>query len=208
VCDASERMGHIIDGLLMLSQSTQSSLQWDEVDLSELVNEKVRWLRNLEPNRTVVIEIQKNCITHGDVQLLHQVIDNLLSNAWKYSHKNPQAQIEFGQQETERNPNTYFVRDNGAGFDAENASDLFKPFRRFHTASDFEGTGIGLATVSRIVKRHGGEIWVNSEAGKGAIFYFTLSQADDHALDPNTLDPNTLTSNANNQDGENQSKYS
>ncbi len=207
VCDASERMGHIIDGLLMLSQSTQSSLQWDEVDLSELVNEKVRWLRNLEPNRIVVINIQENCITHGDVQLLHQVIDNLLSNAWKYSHKNPQAQIEFGQQKTERNPNTYFVRDNGAGFDAANAGDLFKPFRRFHTASEFEGTGIGLATVSRIIKRHGGEIWVKSEAGKGATFYFTLSQADDNALDPNTLALNTLTSNANHRDGENQSKH-
>ena len=185
VCDASERMGHIIDGLLMLSQSTQSALQWDEVDLSALVNEKVQWLRNLEPNRTVVTEVQSRCITHGDVQLLHQVIDNLLSNAWKYSHKNPQAHIEFGQQKTERNPNTFFVRDNGAGFDAANAGDLFKPFRRFHTASEFEGTGIGLATVSRIVKRHGGDIWVNSEAGKGATFYFTLSQ-----------------------DGENQSKHS
>ena len=198
VCDASERMGHIIDGLLMLSQSTQSALQWDEVDLSALANEKVRWLRNLEPNRTVIIEIQDQCITHGDVQLLHQVMDNLLSNAWKYSHKNPQAHIEVGQQKTERNANTFFVRDNGAGFDAANAGDLFKPFRRFHAASEFEGTGIGLATVSRIIKRHGGEIWVNSEAGKGATFYFTLSQAE----------PNEIDSNANNQDGENQSKHS
>ncbi|OUR86935.1 hypothetical protein A9Q81_27115 [Gammaproteobacteria bacterium 42_54_T18] len=205
VCDASERMGHIIDGLLMLSQSTQSTLQWAEVDLSVLVNEKVRWLRNLEPDRNVVTEVQSGCVTHGDVQLLHQVMDNLLSNAWKYSHKKNQAYIEFGQQKTERNSNTFFVRDNGAGFDAANSDELFKPFRRFHTVSEFEGTGIGLATVSRIIKRHGGDIWVNSQVGKGATFYFSLSQTEPNKDD---VRKGNVNSNANNQETMNQCKPS
>ncbi|OUS26820.1 hypothetical protein A9Q99_16515 [Gammaproteobacteria bacterium 45_16_T64] len=178
VCDATDRMGRIIDGLLMLSRSTGSTLQWENIDLSEVVRDQINWLKNMEPDRKVLVEVESDVVGYGDLQLLHQVIDNLLSNSWKYTKKTEVPIIVFGKKSTDRHPNTYFIQDNGDGFDMANAVDMFKPFRRFHSTQEFEGTGIGLATVSRIINRHGGEIWAESKKGEGATLYFTLNASE------------------------------
>ena len=103
------------------------------------------------------------------------MVDNLLGNAWKYCRGVQQPEIHFGMVSTDMNSHTFYIKDNGVGFDSDNAEGIFSPFRRFHQSDEFEGTGIGLATVYRIVRRHGGNVWVNSKPGKGAVFYFTLS---------------------------------
>ena len=176
--EASDTMEHIIDGLLMLSRYTQSTLLWEEVNVSTLIEDKLRWLRTMEPDHSIRDFIQHGLTANGDLRLIRQIVDNLIANAWKYSHKVEKPEIHFGMTATDKSPHTFYVRDNGAGFNAENAEELFAPFRRFHPAGEFEGTGIGLATVYRIVRRHGGSVWVSSEVGKGAIFYFTLNSGN------------------------------
>ncbi len=174
---ASKTMEQIIDGLLTLSRSTQTTLQWEEVNVSTLVEDKVRWLRIMEPAHTVVVNVQQGLTANGDLRLVRQVIDNLIENAWKYSHGVASPEISFGITMTKRREYAFYVCDNGVGFDRANADELFAPFRRFHQAEMFEGMGIGLATVYRIVKRHGGKVWAKSEPGHGATFYFQLNQA-------------------------------
>ncbi|OUR86934.1 hypothetical protein A9Q81_27110 [Gammaproteobacteria bacterium 42_54_T18] len=176
--EASGKMGGIIDGLLVLSRYTQSTLVWEEVNVSTLVEDKLRWLRTMEPEHHTSVSIQHGLTVSGDLRLIRQVVDNLVGNAWKYSHRAKKPEIHFGMMVTHKSPYTFYIRDNGVGFDASNADELFVPFRRFHLASEFEGTGIGLATVYRIIRRHGGSVWVNSDVGKGAIFYFTFSNGD------------------------------
>ena len=123
--------------------------------------------------RKVKVKIAPNLITVGDKNLLNLVLQNLLGNAWKYSSKTAEPLIEMGTIEN-KGKQTYFVRDNGAGFDMAHASKLFQPFQRLHKASEFAGTGVGLATVQRIIRRHGGEVWAESKVDEGATFYFTL----------------------------------
>ena len=176
--EASDTMTHIIDGLLTLSRYTQSTLMWEEVNVSTLIEDKLRWLRTMEPDHNIRDFIQHGLTANGDLRLIRQIVDNLIANAWKYSHKVRKPEIHFGMTATDRSPFTFYIRDNGAGFDAANVEGLFVPFRRFHSADEFDGTGIGLATVYRIVRRHGGSVWVNSEVGKGAIFYFTLNSGN------------------------------
>ena len=175
---ASKTMGGIIEGLLTLSRSTQITLQWEEVNVSTLVEDKVRWLRTMEPAHVVVVNVQQGLTADGDLRLIRQVIDNLIDNAWKYSHRVISPNIGFGITETKDSGNAFYVRDNGVGFDMANADELFSPFRRLHQVADFEGMGIGLATVYRIVKRHGGKIWASSEPSQGATFYFQLNHTD------------------------------
>jgi PAS domain S-box-containing protein len=171
--DASQEMGQLIDALLSLSRVTRSEMQRAPVDLSVLACSLEVQLRKTEPAREVTFEIADGLVTTGDAPLLRVMIDNLLGNAWKFSRPSSHARIEFGMT-LERDIPIFFVRDNGAGFDMAYANKLFAPFQRLHTAGQFEGTGIGLATVQRIIRRHGGRIWAEGAVGEGSTFFFTL----------------------------------
>ena len=175
VRSASQRMGQIIDDLLKLSRVTRSEMVRQEVDLSELAAEVISDLQEIEPDRNIVFGIQPGLKVLGDEHLLRIVLVNLFSNAWKFTRKNEHAHIEFGclDQET---PPVFFIRDNGAGFDMAYANKLFGIFQRLHTTQDFEGSGIGLATVKRIIQRHGGRVWADGEVDHGATFYFTIGE--------------------------------
>lgn len=178
---ASDRMEQLIDDILRLSQVTRSKMQFDTVDLSHLAKEIAISLRQTALEREVEFIIAEGMLAQGDEPLLKILLENLLGNAWKYSRNKPHARIEFGVLkqgiETESSLQTYFVRDDGAGFDMGNADKLFGAFVRLHGRNEFEGTGIGLATVQRIVHRHGGRIWADGEVNKGATFYFSLISA-------------------------------
>lgn len=170
---AAQKMGQLIDALLDLSRVTRRELLKDTVDLSALAQDALKDLQHGEAEREVACTIQPGIRAKGDKQLLRIVMANLLGNAWKYTSKNSQAQIEFGTK-VENGETIYFVRDNGAGFDMTYATKLFGAFQRMHHDDEFPGTGVGLATVSRIINKHGGRIWAESAPGKGATFYFTL----------------------------------
>jgi PAS domain S-box-containing protein len=169
----SQRMAQLIDGLLNLSRFTRVELAWQEVDLSALVRKIAEELQRMEPHRKVEFDIEDVPAVCGDVRLLEVVFQNLIGNAWKYSSKKKDARIEFGTLQ-EDGKTFYFVRDNGAGFDMAYLNKLFGAFQRLHSSAEFEGTGVGLATVQRIVHRHGGIVRAKGESGVGATFYFTL----------------------------------
>jgi light-regulated signal transduction histidine kinase (bacteriophytochrome) len=146
------------------------------VDLSGLAREVERGLRDAEPDRRVEVTVAPGLSAQGDPQLLRVALQNLLGNAWKYTGKKERARIELGALGANGAPPTFFVKDDGAGFDARYADKLFAPFQRLHAAHEFAGTGIGLATVQRIVQRHGGRIWAEGMVDEGATFYFTLEE--------------------------------
>ncbi len=171
---ACSRMSAIIDGLLNLSRIVRSDLHIETIDLSALARAIVSDLREMHPCRRVEWVIADGVHARGDGRQLQVVMENLLRNAWKYTSKRRDARIEFGVM-TRDGHRIYFVKDNGAGFDMAYADRLFDPFQRLHTTSEFEGLGIGLATVQRIVWRHGGSIWAEAEVELGATFYFTLA---------------------------------
>ncbi len=174
---ASQRMGHLIDGLLGLSRVTRGAMSRERVNLSSLAKEVSEGLREANPEREVEFSAQKGLEAQGDPRLVRAVLENLISNAWKFTEKEPGARVEFGVDEElshrGRVP-VYYVRDNGAGFDMAYVDKLFGAFQRLHGTNEFEGTGIGLATVQRIIHRHGGRIWAEGEVDRGATFYFTL----------------------------------
>jgi PAS domain S-box-containing protein len=172
---ASQRMGQLIDDLLKLSRVTRSEMDHNDVDLSALFSEIIAELQETEPKQEVEIIIQPDLVALGDKHLLRIMLTNLCTNAWKFTRKKEQVQIEFGCLEAEETP-TFFIRDNGAGFDMTYADKLFGTFQRLHTIRDFEGTGIGLATVKRIIQRHGGRVWAEGEIDHGATFYFTIGE--------------------------------
>lgn len=180
---AAKRMGDLIHALLELSKLARAEIESNPVDLSFLAGEVIAELQLTDPGRVVTVEITPNLLARGDRRLLRAVVANLLGNAWKYSRKQAQARIEFGKTPGEAK-NAFFVRDNGAGFDMNYANKLFRPFQRLHGAHDFEGSGIGLATVHRIVTRHHGKIWAEGAEGKGATFYFTLGAPDGNGAPP------------------------
>ena len=169
----AQRMGELIDALLDLSRVTRREMKKQTVDLTELAREVLKDLHHSEPEREVDCSIQTGIQAKGDKQLLHIVLANLLGNAWKYTSKQADARIEFGCN-TENGETVYFVADNGAGFNMEFANKLFAPFQRMHRPDEFPGSGVGLATVSRIISKHGGRIWADSEPGQGSTFFFTL----------------------------------
>ncbi|TCS72104.1 PAS domain S-box-containing protein [Sulfuritortus calidifontis] len=175
VRSGSQRMGELIDDLLKLSRLSRAPLQSQPVDLSALARDILQHLRADEPARSMQAEVMPGLTAQGDPGLLRAALENLLGNAWKYSSKTPAARIEFGRVEQDGQP-VYFVRDNGIGFDMQYAKKLFTAFQRLHHRDDFEGTGIGLATVQRIIHRHGGRIWAEAAPNQGATFYFTLGQ--------------------------------
>jgi PAS domain S-box-containing protein len=172
------QMSELIDALLALAQLSRTSLHWDSVDLSALAQKVLDGRRERESERQVTLDIQPDLVVQGDALLLRQVLDNLLGNAWKFSSKQAQAHISFRRELSvdggADGEAVYAVQDNGAGFDMAYSEKLFGAFQRLHTEADFAGTGIGLATVQRIVARHGGRVWAKSTAGNGATFYFTL----------------------------------
>ncbi|HVF01704.1 MAG TPA: PAS domain S-box protein [Rubrobacteraceae bacterium] len=170
---ASQRMGQLIDDLLDLSRMTRSEMRRESVDLSDLAKSFAEELKRSQPERRVEFLIEGGLLVEGDKSLLRVVLENLLRNAWKFTGKQTHARIEFGALEQE-DKRAYFVRDNGAGFDMAYADKLFGAFQRLHGGSEFEGTGIGLATVQRIIHRHGGRVWAEGRVGYGATFYFTL----------------------------------
>jgi signal transduction histidine kinase len=170
---ATIHMGALIDGLLALSQVGRAELQLGRVDLSGAACAVVAELRRRDPERAAAIEIEPHLEAQADQRLARVVLDNLLGNAWKFTAKTQAPRIEVGA-ETREGERVFFVRDNGAGFDMRYVESLFAPFRRLHRQSEFPGTGIGLATVQRVVQRHGGRIWAESREGHGASFFFTL----------------------------------
>ena len=171
---ATQRMAQLIDDLIKLAYVTRSEMHTETVDLGALANTVLAECRKADPNRTVECVVQDHVVGPGDPLLLRSVLENLLGNAWKFTSKRPGARIEFGMSQHDGHPAVYFVRDNGAGFDMTYAAKLFGAFQRLHTAADFPGTGVGLATVQRIVHRHGGMVSARGEEGKGATFSFTL----------------------------------
>jgi signal transduction histidine kinase len=171
---AAQRMSELIDDLLRLSRVSRGALTKNPVDLSAIVEGVLADLRKASPERDVTASIQPGVTAIADARLIRITFENLLGNAWKFTAKTPGARIEFGTREDPERGAVYFVRDNGAGFDMAYADRLFGAFQRLHTDKEFPGTGIGLATVQRIVRRHGGDIWAESAVGEGATFQFTL----------------------------------
>lgn len=174
VMSAAARMNSMIDALLSLSQLSTRPLARQPVNLSQQAGYVMDELKRAAPQREVVLDIEPGLMVQGDPTLLRMVLENLLGNAWKYSAKVDCAQIRFGCVE-QGGRRTFVVSDNGAGFDMRFAERLFGVFQRLHSASDFQGTGVGLALVRRIIRRHGGDVWAESEVDAGARFYFTLN---------------------------------
>ena len=185
-----QQIGESTDALLLLVRLSTLQLRWEKVDLSHMAQGLVARRARLEPRRVAKVQIRQGLEVMGDPQLLSVVLDNLISNAWKFSSKMDQTVIEIGSEPGEPDSSgeisepVYFVRDQGAGFDMAYIDKLFGNFQRLHSPSEFEGTGIGLASAQRIIMRHGGRIWARSEPGKGATFYFTLGNAPVQPLQP------------------------
>ncbi len=171
----TQRMGQLIDDLLDLSRISRGEMKREQVDLTDMAKAIAAELRQQTSDREVSFDIQPDLVGEGDPGLLKVALENLLGNAWKFTSKRPLVTIEFGQ--TQHDGKTaYFVRDNGAGFNPAFAGKLFGAFQRLHKEKDFPGTGIGLATVQRVIHRHGGHVWAEGAIEKGATFYFTLPE--------------------------------
>ena len=174
---ATQRMAELIDALLELSRVTRAELSRTPLDLTAMARTITDELCRREPARAVDLVFAEGLTTSGDQPLLHVALDNLLGNAWKFTANKAQARIEIGSLRQPDGVRAYFVRDNGAGFDMLYAHKLFGAFQRLHRVSEFPGTGIGLATVQRIIHRHGGRIWAESIVDHGSTFYFTLERS-------------------------------
>ncbi|MBI4317378.1 MAG: HAMP domain-containing protein [Chloroflexi bacterium] len=171
--DGSARMAQLIDDLLKLSRVTRGEMRRQPVDMSELAESILADLHKEQPERQLESTVAPDLVVDADPQLLHIVLDNLLGNAWKFTSRRPVARIELGVTRHDDKP-VYYVKDNGAGFDATYAGKLFGPFQRLHSTEEYPGTGIGLATVQRIIRRHGGRVWADGIVDEGATFYFAL----------------------------------
>jgi signal transduction histidine kinase len=176
---ASRRMGQLIDDMLSLSRLTRSEMRRTAVNLSAMAQAITTELQKTRPERQVEFVITPGLVVNADASLLRIALENLLANAYKFTEKHPRARIEVGVTQHE-DETVYFVRDDGAGFDMAYADRLFGAFQRLHTMNEFEGTGIGLATVQRVIHRHGGRVWAEGEVEKGATFRFTLPDANRH----------------------------
>ena len=173
VRESAQQMGQLIDDLLSLARVTRGTLNRSPVDLSTLARRTAERLHASAPQRSLELTIDESVLANADPRLLGIVLENLLGNAWKFTSKRDVARIAFGRTMSREQP-AYFVRDNGAGFDMAYVGKLFGAFQRLHAAGEFEGTGIGLATVQRIIHRHGGEVWAEAAVDQGATFFFTL----------------------------------
>jgi signal transduction histidine kinase len=185
--DAALHMNQLIDGLLALAKVTRRELHREPTNLSDLTEGVVEELKRGHPNRKVGIAIERGMIESVDRDLIRIVLTNLLQNAWKFSCKTPDPNVQVGRL-VDKKPAVYYVRDNGAGFDPGHAERLFQPFQRLHSAAEYEGTGIGLATVAKAVRRHGGRIWAEGKVNEGACFFFTV---ESDPLSVNSTDDGT-----------------
>jgi signal transduction histidine kinase len=174
---AAQRMGELIDDLIELSRVERTELRRERVDVSRMAHLTAAALRKSAPARNVTLVVQPDMMAEVDPRLFRIVLENLMGNAWKFTSKVATATVEFGALADDGNSTTFFVKDNGAGFNPDRAAKLFAPFQRLHSEAEFPGTGIGLATVQRIVSRHGGRIWAKSAVGQGATFLWTISSA-------------------------------
>jgi signal transduction histidine kinase len=181
--EAAAQMTDRVAGLLQMSRISRSEIQREPLDLTAMASTIAGTLRQKDAGRRVDFRIESGLFADGDRRLLHAVLENLMSNAWKFTSKRDEAVIAVGSA-LEGGRRAFFVRDNGAGFDSTKAARMFTPFQRLHSATDFAGTGIGLSTVKRIIERHGGAIWADGETGKGATFYFTLGETAASAVLP------------------------
>jgi light-regulated signal transduction histidine kinase (bacteriophytochrome) len=170
---ASQRMDQLVEGILRLSRTSRSEIRRTRVDMSGLARSIAREFERTHPERQVEFAITPGLVVNADPDLLRSVLENLLGNAWKFTAKHAHARIEVAAAQ-QGGETVYFVRDDGAGFDSTYANKLFGAFHRLHTEAEFEGTGIGLAIVHRIIQRHGGRIWAEGAIEKGATFFFTL----------------------------------
>lgn len=168
----ADKMNNLIDDMLDLSRISRQEVVRRDINMSSMAEEILNELDANAEDRTARRVIQRNVWAHADYRLMNVVLTNLMANAWKFTARIPEPCIEFGAMRQE-GKNVYFVRDNGAGFDATRAKELFTPFKRLHKGSEFAGTGIGLAIVDRVIRRHGGKVWAEGEVGRGATFYFT-----------------------------------
>ena len=177
---AAQRMADLIDDLLTLSRTSRAELRRERADLTALARASVDRLRRIDPTRAVDVIVEEGLTALADPRLVAVALDNLVGNAWKFTSKKPQARIEIGKTQEQRTGGaaTFFVRDDGVGFDMAYVEKLFNPFHRLHAPAEYEGTGIGLATVHRIVRRHGGRTWAEGAVHAGATIYFTL-EADE-----------------------------
>jgi signal transduction histidine kinase len=171
---AARHMSHLIHSMLELSRVTRQELDRQSVSITDMATASLRHLMAVSPDRKIAFSVAPGLQAEGDPHLIRVVLDNLLANAWKFTSKTESASIEVGQTDVDGKP-AFFVRDNGSGFDPVHASKLFRPFQRLHSETEFEGTGIGLATVQRIVNRHGGRVWAEGRPNEGATFFFALS---------------------------------
>jgi light-regulated signal transduction histidine kinase (bacteriophytochrome) len=169
--ESAQEMAKLIDDMLALSRVSRAELTCTRVDVSALAERILSRLRAAEPARTVEVVIEPGLVAFADARLFGAAMENLLGNAWKFTRKRARARIEVG-----RDGGAFFVKDNGAGFDPKYAAKLFQAFQRLHTTQEFEGTGVGLATVRRIVARHGGRVWAEGEPDVGATFHFSLAE--------------------------------
>lgn len=176
IVGGARRMAELIDGILALSRVNSTALSTRPCDLSAMARAVLDQLQQLQPERRVRVSVQEGLVEPGDPQLLRTVFENLLGNAWKFTRERPEAEISFSATRNEKGVRTYVVRDNGAGFDMAYREKLFGVFQRLHTQQEFEGNGVGLAAVQRIVRRHGGRIWAEGQQGQGATFFFTLNE--------------------------------
>jgi light-regulated signal transduction histidine kinase (bacteriophytochrome) len=177
ISQAASQMSDLIESLLTLSRLTRGELNRKDVDLTKLAREILEGMHQQEPDRPVTWVVAEGLHAHVDEKLFRTVLENLLGNAWKYTSKTENPTIEMGSSIKE-SQTIYFVRDNGVGFDMANAGKLFGTFQRLHTDTEFPGHGIGLATIQRIIHRHGGVIWAEAEPDKGATFFFSLEEED------------------------------
>jgi light-regulated signal transduction histidine kinase (bacteriophytochrome) len=177
IVEATGRMQKILAGLQTLARLAKARMEISETDLTATAKNVLAELQRSAPERNAVVDIEDGLKASADSRLIQIAFENLLGNAWKFTSKTPNARIEMGAS-TEGDERVYWVRDNGAGFDEAQLAKLFVPFKRLHSQQEFPGTGIGLATVKRIIQRHQGRVWAESEPGKGATFYFTLGNPD------------------------------
>lgn len=178
-----KRMTQLIEDLLKFARTGNGGLEMEDVDLATLVPPIVEELAKSDGSRSVQVDVQPGALARADPRMISIVLENLLRNAWKFTRHQAQAHIEFGWR-AEGKERIFFLRDNGAGFDPTRAHRLFHAFERLHPRKDFEGTGIGLSTVERILRRHGGRVWAEGAVGRGATFYFTLPVPGGHVSKP------------------------
>jgi light-regulated signal transduction histidine kinase (bacteriophytochrome) len=175
ISENTVRMNELISDMLKLSKITLQDLHFEQVNMSEVVKPIIDELKQTAPERIVQLHIEPGLVVMADRSLISIALSNLINNAWKYTSKQEIGEITFGST-TVKDKRVYFIKDNGCGFDMNYASNLFKPFRRLHSESEYPGTGVGLATVDRIIKKHLGRVWAESKQNEGATFYFTLPE--------------------------------